>query len=71
MKIEESDSEEKKRRYKVVRRDTMGELPGEIVYADDATGRCMLLVIAGGEEKKETYDFDRGDAIVILPRGKG
>lgn len=59
-----SDSAEHRRRFKVVRMDSLQDVEGEIVAADEDTGECILVV--GGEAR--TLTFGPG-AIKILARG--
>ena len=41
-KLTALDSEEERERYKVVRRDTMADVPGLILSASVETGLCLL-----------------------------
>ncbi|HEY1298845.1 MAG TPA: hypothetical protein VGF07_00010 [Stellaceae bacterium] len=57
-----ADAPEKlKRCYKIVRRDTMQDLPGEIVSADVDAGVCVLRRPNG-----EAADFDLGARGIII-----
>ncbi len=63
MKLESWHSSEDKRLWKIVRTDYVngGEVPGEIVTADETTGECSVRV--NGETK--TYAFGRGGIRII------
>jgi hypothetical protein len=63
MKINSSQSAEIRARWKIVRKDSYKDVPGEIMEADETTGVCTILI--GGESKKMEFG---ANSIVILPR---
>ncbi len=65
MKLESWHSSEDKRLWKIVRADSLTDVPGEIVTADEDTGECIVHV--GAETK--TLSFGPG-GIRIVARGR-
>ena len=66
------DPEAVRRRYKVVRRDLMTDMPGLIVEADEASGRCALLDEASPMSPCQgaVAEYDFGAAgLRIVPTG--
>ncbi len=68
MKLESFDTNEKKRRWKIIRMDTFNDVPGEIVSADEALGRYQITV-EGGETKTE--DLGPGGIRLVLRERHG
>jgi hypothetical protein len=64
MKLESYHSSEDKKKWKIVRADSLTDVEGDIVTADEATGECSLHI--GGETK--TLSFPGG--IRIVARGR-
>ena len=63
MKITSDMPEAERKRYKLVRTDSLADVPGPIVTADEMTGECTVVV--AGEHKQ--YNLGpRG--IRIIPR---
>jgi len=62
MKLDSSISAEIRRRWKIVRKDSYKDVPGEIVDADEATGACTVLI--AGENKK--MEFGAGNIVLVL-----
>jgi len=67
MKLESWDSAEKKKRWKVVRLDTVEDVPGDIISADESFGECMMDV--AGEQK--TYSFGYGGIRIVQRNDRG
>ncbi|HYP35537.1 MAG TPA: hypothetical protein VEQ62_04295 [Stellaceae bacterium] len=65
MKLESYQSDEDKRRWKIVRTDNYTDVEGQIVSADELTGECAVHV--GGETK--ALSFGPG-GIRIVGRGR-
>ncbi len=61
MKLESWHAPQEKRRWKIIRLDTVVEVPGDIVAADEATGDCS--VTENGETK--TLSFGPGGIRLI------
>jgi len=57
------DPESERKRYKVVRRDTMEDVPGLILAASVETGLCVLRGAAGASEE---HNFGP-DGLSIVP----
>jgi hypothetical protein len=53
MKIESYHSVDDKRKWKIVRRDSCDDVPGDIITADEETGECSIEV--GGETKTLSF----------------
>lgn len=53
-KLTTIDPEAERRRYKVVRRDTMQDVPGVILSANVETGLCVLRQSTGASQE---FDF--------------
>jgi hypothetical protein len=53
-KLTAIDSEEERARYKIVRRDTMADVPGLILSASVETGLCLLRKSTG---EAQEYNF--------------
>lgn len=63
-KLTASDSEDFRRRYKIVRRDTFIDVPGLILNADEATGLCLLR-----QDDGQSQEFNFGpDGLRITVR---
>jgi hypothetical protein len=65
MRFTAADPEDERARYKVVRTDTMMDVPGLILSADPVTGLCMMRDATG--ETKE-YNFGPRGLVIILAR---
>ena len=63
MKIDSSMSEEQRRRYKVVRLDSLSDLDGLIVVADEQEGTATLKD-KSGEDK--AYSFGPRGIVILL-----
>jgi len=50
-KLTAVDPENERRRYKVVRRDTMEDVPGLILSANVETGLCLLRLPSGASQE--------------------
>ena len=61
MKLELWHSVAEKSRWKVVRTDDYTDVPGNIVIADEATGKCH---VQSGDETK-TLDFGPGGMRIV------
>jgi hypothetical protein len=57
MRFESSDGAEEKALYQVVRRDTFVALPGDIVEADDETGKATMKIPKAGTPNE--FDFTK------------
>jgi hypothetical protein len=53
-KLTAVDPESERARYKIIRRDTMDDVPGLILSASEETGLCLMRIHTG--ESKE-YSF--------------
>lgn len=53
-KLTAIDPEAERRRYKIVRRDTMQDVPGVILSANVETGQCVLRQSTGASQE---FDF--------------
>lgn len=53
-KLTAIDPEAERRRYKIVRRDTMQDVPGVILSANVETGLCVLQQSTGASQE---FDF--------------
>lgn len=62
IKLTADESERLKRCYKIVRRDTMQDLPGEIASADTDTGVCVLRQTDG---TAQDYNLGAGGLIIV------
>ena len=49
-----ADPESDRRRYKIVRRDTMADVPGLILSASVETGLCLMRLSSGANRE---FDF--------------
>jgi hypothetical protein len=63
MTFESWQSAEDKRRWKIVRRDTMENVPGNIITANEDSGECCVEI--GGETKTLSFGW-RG--LKLVPR---
>jgi hypothetical protein len=60
------DPENERRRYKIVRRDTMEDVPGLILSANVETGLCLVRLSSGANRE---FDFgSEGLRIVAVAR---
>jgi hypothetical protein len=50
-KLTAVDPENERRRYKIVRRDTMEDVPGLILSASIETGLCLLRLSSGASQE--------------------
>lgn len=50
-KLTAVDPENERRRYKIVRRDTMEDVPGLILSASIKTGLCLLRLSSGASQE--------------------
>jgi len=65
-KIENGAPEEERKRWKLVRRDSLADIPGLIVYADVLSGKAVLQQVDGTNK-----NIDVGPhGLLILPRGR-
>jgi hypothetical protein len=65
-KLTAIDPESERRRYKIVRRDTMADVPGLILSADVETGLCLLRLSNGASQE---FNFGpEGLSIVTMVR---
>lgn len=70
MKLESHQSAADKARWKIVRRDTFAEVPGQILSADEDTGKCSVSVSDGnGGTTTQELDFGPG-GMAIVGRGR-
>lgn len=56
MKLESYHSAEDKKKWKIVRRDDLTDVTGEIIAADEASGECCIQV--AGETKTLSFGPD-------------
>lgn len=64
LKLESWHSSADRHRFKIVRTDNCTDVPGEIIFADDATGECTIYY--NGETK--ALNFGVG-GIKIIKKG--
>lgn len=65
-KLTAIDPESERRRYKIVRRDLMADVPGLILSAFVETGLCLLRKSDGSSQ-----EFNFGpDGLAIVPAGR-
>lgn len=65
-KLTAIDPERERRRYKIVRRDTMEDVPGLILSASVETGLCLMRLSSGANQE---FDFGpEGLRIVAFAR---
>jgi hypothetical protein len=65
-KLTAVDPETERRRYKVVRRDSMEDVPGLILSANVDTGLCLLRLSNGASQ-----EFNFGpEGLRIIPAGR-
>ncbi len=66
MKLESYHSADDKRRWKIVRTDSLTDVPGDIISAFEESGECCLQVATpGGGNETKTFSFGpRGIRIV-------
>jgi hypothetical protein len=62
-KLTAVDPESERRRYKIVRRDTMADVPGLILSANIETGLCLLR---GADAAAQEHNFGP-DGLRIVP----
>lgn len=56
MKLEPYHSQEDKDKWKIVRRDTLQDVPyDKLISADEETGECSFVI--GGETKSQSFGF--------------
>lgn len=65
MKLESTDTDEARSRWKIVRLDNYTDVPGEILSADDTTGDCCLRVTAAGATEDKTLSFGPGGIRIV------
>jgi hypothetical protein len=51
LKLTAVDPESERRRYKIVRRDTMEDVPGLILSANVETGLCLIRLSTGASQE--------------------
>jgi len=64
-KLTAVDSEEERARYKIVRRDTMDDVPGLILSASVETGLCLLRLSNGASQE---YNFGPSGLCIAVAR---
>ena len=58
VRLSASDPEEERALYKIVRLDTMADVPGLILAASRETGLCLLRASPAGESKEYSFGPD-------------
>jgi hypothetical protein len=64
-KLTAVDPESERALYKVVRRDTMADVPGLILSASEETGLCLLRLATG---EAQEYNFGPGGIRIVAAR---
>jgi hypothetical protein len=61
--LETWHNRENKSRFKVVRTDTYNDVPGEIVFAGEKSGECIMHI----DGKDETLSFGADGMVIVEP----
>jgi hypothetical protein len=64
-KLTALDPESERARYKIVRRDTMDDVPGLILSASVETGLCLLRKTTG---EAQEYNFGPSGLVIAVAR---
>lgn len=64
MKLDETTPAEERARWKAVRTDSLRDIPGEIVSADEQTGECVIDV----HGQKQEWKFGSHGLRIMLRR---
>jgi|GEM_PF-1438317 hypothetical protein len=68
LKLTAADPESERRLYKIVRCDTMADLPGLILSANVETGLCLMRTIVNGEEQTDEHNFGPWGIRIVAAR---